>query len=529
MATENNKPASHLPAEFRRLQFTRELELSFESLTEILKEVLNSEAKNFPHPVGLILGNVYYNAKAVLSLAPDRLVCEAYLVMRVFVDSAVTATYLLFADGAEREAYAAQEIPTAFVKNGGTSGLIQQAKARCDVDRIPVHRMKPIRERIDSIRARTGENLDPWLVAVAALFPHSSELLAGSPDAYESRFKKLESEETAKESGDEFSLLFSMGSYVLYEVVRFCSKQLSIEKFRERAETIHKGATKLMEKRKTGIQDPTQGGWDLLDRLEHFGTHKLSPQLREFEEAFKFSYEAALLVPSLADKNGQHKYAALYFRRALNDLRAVWLLLSQGYTGQAAACAGSLFESSLASICLLREENIRVFEAKQQSATGNDFPWGPMEMTKMRFAPETDLTSFNPTYENKWRSLYARYVWLSQIRHSTLQSVIHEAGASTVNRAGYALVAIPNCLDEDLPVKLGIAVGALTDIQDATSSFLPAAGCEKELGGILFKERHQRATAKTDELIEKFSKMQNPITIARTRFLMRHPPVLIQP
>jgi hypothetical protein len=282
-----------------------------------------------------------------------------------------------------------------------------------------------------------------------------------------------------------------------------------------------------MQRMHSGIDDPVQGGWDRLDRIEHWGRRRISRQLAEFENGFRLSYEAGIIAPALGHdgKPKKFKHAALYLRRALNDLRAVWVLLSTGYTSQAATCAGSLFESSLACSCLLRPEKIQAFEARLTSATGNDFPWGPMEMTRMLCAEGGDLNNPDPEYQNAWRSLYARYVWLSQLRHSTFQSVVHDVGGSKLDCGEYVIMALPNCTEADLPVKLGIAVGALADIQQATRSFVTACGFGEQTGNALFDNRMHEAHERLTDLVRCLSATKNPITIARTRFLLRHPPV----
>jgi hypothetical protein len=283
----------------------------------------------------------------------------------------------------------------------------------------------------------------------------------------------------------------------------------------------------LMAKRDIGISDPAEGAWDRLDRLEHLGARKLSHHLSDLEQAFRSSYEAALIAPTLrreADR-GKFTYAALYFRRALNDLRAVWLLLSSGYTAQASTSAGSVFESCLASICLLDPDRVQEFKTWLKSVDGNDFPWGAMKMAQMASAPTADLNNPDPTYQNSWRALYARYVWLSQIRHSTFQSVLHEVHGGMLDSGDYVLMAIPNCDEADLPVKLGIAVAALADIQDATGAMLKAFGYEKKTENALFEDRRCKAREELSRLVQRYSNMENPITIARTKFLRRHPPV----
>lgn len=509
-------------AKFGGFQFTYELELCLESATDILGELLNLKVQELPHPVGLILGNVHHNARAVLALAPDALLSEAYLVMRVLLDSAMTGGCLLGAAESERNAYAQREARRTDLPGTTAEDFIQHAKRLEVLDEVPPHCFMPLQKRIDELCARTGANPDSWRVLAASIFPHTSEILAGSVASYAFRFGREQ-----KNLGEEFSMLFFMGTEILCDLIRFCSKHIQVEQLYLRAKDIHEQVVRIMDTRISGIEDPAQGGWSRLERLEHLASKRLSPQLREFEDAFKFSYEAALVAPTLRKQSdaGKFRHAALYFRRALNDLRATWVLLTNGYTAQASTCAGSLFESCLAAICLLNDANVREFEAKLQSPTGNDFAWGAMAMAKMVCAKGHDLSVPNPKYENSWRSLYARYVWLSQIRHCTFQSVVHEVAAGKMDCGDYFVMAIPNCTDHDLPVKIGIAVSALADLQDATNAFVSALGYDGVTGNVLFDERKHRSEEVIAKLVGKFSQMKNPITIARTKFVMRHPPL----
>lgn len=523
---EDSKRPSHTSAQFGGFQFTHELELCFTDLSQLLGQFLDSEIRNLPHPVGLILGNVHHQAVALLSLAPDQLVSEAYLVMRVFVDSAATASYLLTADEGERQRYLADQVSTLGLKSGNPDQLIDQAKTLRNVDQIPSHRLGPIAERIDSFCHRIGADQDSWRVVTASIFPFSAELLTGSPDAYAFRFRTKQSEKS-EDGGDEFSMLFFMGGEVLYQLISFCSKHVSIDQQLGRARSIHDRMIGIMERRETGIPDPVQGVWDRLDRLEHFGSRNLSSQVSDLDEAFRLSYEAALIAPTLRreEDRGKFKHAALYFRRALNDLRTVWLLISKGYTAQASTCAGSLFESCLASICLLDPSRVQEFEAWLKSVDGNDFPRGAMKMAQMACAPTADLNNPDPDYQNSWRSLYARYVWLSQIRHSTFQSILHDVRGIALDSGEYVQMAISNCSEVDFPVKLAIAVGALADIQDAMKAMLKAFGYSNTTDSLIFENRWLKAHEALSGLVQRCASAKNPITIARTRFLRRYPPI----
>ncbi len=195
-----------------------------------------------------------------------------------------------------------------------------------------------------------------------------------------------------------------------------------------------------------------------------------------------------------------------------------------GYTSQASSCAGSLFETSLATICLLKPEKIREFELKLSSQTGNDFPWKPMHMTKFVCADGGDLEDPNPEYQNRWRALYARYAWLSKIRHSTFQSVVHDAKAAMLD-SGYAIIAVPNSCEEDLPVKSAICFGAIADLHNAINSWVKAFGFDEKTGDPAFDDRLKLADAKIVSLMKQHSMLKNPISIQRTEFMRRHPPV----
>ncbi len=447
--------------------------------------------------------------------------------MRVMLDSALTAGYLLVTDSSEREAYVSQSPSPDTLRSGTSDEIIAQAKTLKQPDCIPPHRLKSLNERIETVCSKTGTNPDAWRMLVASIYPETTDILTGSIHGYALRFRAMGAASSGEGSGGAFSMLFLMGCDVLYELIGFFAKHINTETWKSETEALYKQAYAVMQKSNVGIDNPVQGAWDRLERLEHFGARKLSPQLGEFEDAFRSSYEAAVIIPFLMKKDDRDKFklAMLYLRRALNDFRAVWVLLTGGYTAQASACSGSLFEASLASICLLQKDSVHAFEAKLQSPTGNDFPWGPMEMAKMACALMDGLTVPSTEYEECWRSLYARYVWLSQIRHSTFQSVTHEIKAGTIDCGTYTIMSIPNCKDEDLPVKIGIALGALADLQAAMNAFLVALGHQKETGIELFDSRKVKAAARITELVHKFSEIKNPITIARTRFMMRHPPI----
>jgi hypothetical protein len=505
-----------------------QIERCFAGLTDVIENILNLKAPELPHPTGLILASLHRNAKAALALAPDGLLNESYLLMRVAIDAGVTFTYLIESDDAERKSYVAQAPASIYLKSATPQELLLQAKASEALDSVPPHSLKPIRERIDALTSKGVINGDAWLVVVASVFPHSSELLRGGLHAYVPPFLKEDKPGQTRRAGDHLTTLYFLVGEVLCEIIGICSKHVAIPQLNEGAQRLRARLHSLMERATDGIDDPVQGTWGRLEMVEHLGSREISKCLADFEAAFELTYEAAVIAPTLrkATQRAEFRHAALYLRRALNDFRAVWILLARGYTSQAAACAGSLFEASLATACLLRPDKIQEFEAKLNSATGNDFPWKPMHMAKVACAGVgKDINDPNPDFQNAWRSLYARYAWLSKIRHSTFQSVIHDIGSSRMDCGQYVVMAVPNATEEDLPVKLGVAIGAIADLQRAISAVVKALGYGEETGVATFDERMRLAGEKIGELVKRLSEMENPITIQRTEFLRRHPPV----
>jgi len=98
-----------------------------------------------------------------------------------------------------------------------------------------------------------------------------------------------------------------------------------------------------------------EGLWLACDQLEQTAEATLKQHLSQFEPAIRDCYEAGVQVPTLASRRcgaPDIVLAALFLKKALNDLRAVWMLVCHGYTSQAAAIAATLYENALAASCL---------------------------------------------------------------------------------------------------------------------------------------------------------------------------------
>jgi hypothetical protein len=214
--------------------------------------------------------------------------------------------------------------------------------------------------------------------------------------------------------------------------------------------------------------------------------------------------------------------AALFFKRALNDLRGVWLLLRAGYMSQAASVAASLFESALATTCLLQSNNnIADFQADPHG----EIPWSITKMARMAVQGEGKKPQ-SKEFENSWRALCAHYSWLCQLKHSSRSSVIHDTTASTLTEKKYVVMALPNVREEDVPVKSMVAIISLQRMLECTEAFAHALGFRDKLPeDFRFAERFQTARDSAWRAFEPHLKALQPISIVESRFTKKYPPI----
>ena len=269
---------------------------------------------------------------------------------------------------------------------------------------------------------------------------------------------------------------------------------------------------------------PADGAWSRLDALESRAREALSAQLAPFASVFQETYEAGVIVPVLRASGKATldvRPAALFFKRLLNDLRAVWLLLGDGYTSQAASVVSSLWENALATMCLLMsDKNIEVFLKHDNG----EIPWSPINMSKMVVASEGRAAG-SKEHEDGWRALYASYVWLCQLKHPTFQSVVHDTSASTLHSGDYVVMALPNTSEQDTPLKAMVAMVALQRTQESIGAFAAALGCGDEYPADYgFADRFQRARESLREALWVFHDSPPPVDIRQSWFTKKHPP-----
>ena len=74
--------------------------------------------------------------------------------------------------------------------------------------------------------------------------------------------------------------------------------------------------------------------WQLLDDIENVVKDQVGSSFAEWQAVIRACEEAGMLAPMVPSKNSgalSLVAAGPFLKRALNDLRAVWLLIERGY------------------------------------------------------------------------------------------------------------------------------------------------------------------------------------------------------
>lgn len=243
------------------------------------------------------------------------------------------------------------------------------------------------------------------------------------------------------------------------------------------------------------------GLWEACGQMEMAAIAKLKADLEPFHPPFRDCYEAgvqASTLPAERHRAADMRLAALFLKRALNDLRSVWLLASAGYTSQAASVAAALFEHALAVNAMAgSQDNARKF---QESSSG-DLPWSPSELAQIHAKQhqKEELIcgrSFTKSdFERMWREAYSAYKWMCKIKHPTLRSVAHDARSTAVRGDEYVVMAAPDTRSRDLPVKAMILMISVSRVYQAIRRFALNLNCRADSDYYkIFNERMSRVT-----------------------------------
>lgn len=216
--------------------------------------------------------------------------------------------------------------------------------------------------------------------------------------------------------------------------------------------------------------------WQALDGIEEEARAAIEPALTPLEPALAILHDAANGLTELPGEweDEQHiLVAGGCLKRALDDLRAMWLLLRSGYTSAAAAAAADLWEHSMLAACCARDPGLA-------SQFLKDVPGDPMlgplalceALAMITHSPPHGETATADQIEGTKLEFYAAYKWLCQLKHPSARATIHHSAGTTVGGDGVlGLMAHPDSRDGDVPVKQMILASAYGVLDRAITHF----------------------------------------------------------
>jgi len=266
------------------------------------------------------------------------------------------------------------------------------------------------------------------------------------------------------------------------------------------------------------------GLWNALSIVERAESPKLAKVLGPFSRPVANCYECGVEVPTLPSKRAQTKdigVAALFLKRTLNDLRATWNLLLQGYTSQAGSVAAAAFENALIVTCIAGDADRANLLITSKSG---ESPWSVADLCKMHMRQAQEQAekcgkSFSEReFDLSWRELYAQYAWLCKIKHPTMPSALHDAFSVSLKEEEYIVMAAPDTRPEDTPNKAMILVATINRILAAIRKF--ASACEIDLGHsrvISWQKRLDSVIPDIKEAMKPLWSKPLPVSIRNTK------------
>lgn len=266
--------------------------------------------------------------------------------------------------------------------------------------------------------------------------------------------------------------------------------------------------------------------WPLLNDIEHIVKDQVIAEFSEWQEVVRACEEAGMLAPMVPSPNGGTQSlvaAGPFLKRALNDLRAVWLLIERGYSTQAASVAASLYENALTAAAIAGDEKLAL-EAKNTKYA--EIPWNPKQLAQLNAKREMAIQAKEgrktsaKEYEDAWTISYFNYKWLCQIKHPTWQAVYHDVQGSLVHNSEYAIRPGPNNVTDDAQLKariLGVSVSQVFGA--ARSFFLALDGDESSEEYVAFEEKVNFIHSEVRRLIKREYGKPSPISVLDRSFI----------
>ena len=260
-----------------------------------------------------------------------------------------------------------------------------------------------------------------------------------------------------------------------------------------------------------------------LTDFEHEAKKCLRPNFRSYDKIFGICAELGIQVTkftSIHSNSLRLKLSALFLKRILNDLRGIWLLLTSGYTSQAASIAASLYENALAVQCVANNDTRA---SKLEKSNSGELPWNIPEMCKMITADESKKFESSLPDDERWKPLYGQYKWLCEIKHPTLRQVAYDAGATSTGKSSYVVATFPDIRNENLGAKLQICLITLLSTHDAIRSFAEGADASPDSEEMkLFETRLNEVEQFIEEQLKDENYVPPPFAIKNTRWGEKH-------
>ena len=266
--------------------------------------------------------------------------------------------------------------------------------------------------------------------------------------------------------------------------------------------------------------------WKMLDDVEQVTREQSHRILTDWEPIVRATIEAGCLAPLVPATNQgapQLIAAGPFLKRALNDLRGIWLMLERGYSSQAASIAASLFENALTAAVLASSEKLAAEARKTKYA---EIPWSPKQLAQLDAKRGLELQAKNgkktttKEYEDNWTISYYHYKWLCQIKHPTWQSVYHDVRGTLTTQSQYAVRPGPNNVPEDDHIKACILGGSVAKMLEACKSFFLALDADEGCAEYsAFEDRANIAHFGVLKLMKPHQGKPSPVTVLDRSFI----------
>lgn len=200
--------------------------------------------------------------------------------------------------------------------------------------------------------------------------------------------------------------------------------------------------------------------WSELAGQEEEAMAQLGSVLAPLEPSLAIFHDAANWLTDLyADEEYEHHLlvAAGALKRALDDLRAIWLLLNRGYTSAAGAVAADLWEHATFALCASRDP-VMAAQFEKNAPADRSFDAKKLAEAFSRWQHQGEEPPASPEREElTMLELYIPYRWLCQIKHPTYRAVQHTSSASVVDGV-LGLTAGPDVREDDIATKKAVLV-----------------------------------------------------------------------